>query len=113
MQLQSAGNKPEAVGVEGLKATIWRQLNKRTLPNLMPGENYFQLSADRLAPGYLLRVEVNFERDGKPDKQIYVTRARSIPPPGSSASCRCARKTTCRWRTSRRRRTTFMPCAGS
>ena len=32
---------------------------------------------------------------------------------GSSASCRCARKTTCRWPTSRRRPTTSTSCAGS
>ena len=40
-------------------------------------------------------------------------RGRSIPRRGSSASCRCAPKTTCRSPTARRRRTTSTSCAGS
>jgi hypothetical protein len=40
-------------------------------------------------------------------------RGRSIPPPGSSASCRCARKTTCRWRTARRPPIISTSCGGS
>jgi hypothetical protein len=40
-------------------------------------------------------------------------RGRNTPRPGSSASCRCARKTTCRSPTARRRRTTSTFCAGS
>ena len=40
-------------------------------------------------------------------------RGRSIPRRGSSASCRCAPRTTCRSRTARRRRTTSTSCAAS
>ena len=40
-------------------------------------------------------------------------RGRSIPRRGSSASCRCAPRTTCRSPTARRRRTTSTSCAAS
>ncbi len=40
-------------------------------------------------------------------------RGRSTPPPGWSAICSSAPRTTCRWRTAPRRRTTSTSCAGS
>jgi 2-oxoglutarate dehydrogenase E1 component len=43
----------------------------------------------------------------------YEGRGRSIPRRGSSASCRCAPRTTCRSRTAPRRRTISTSCAAS
>jgi hypothetical protein len=40
-------------------------------------------------------------------------RGRSIPPPASSATSRCAPRTTCRWPIPRRRPTTSTSCVGS
>ena len=40
-------------------------------------------------------------------------RGRNIPRPGSSAICRCAPKTICRWRTARRPPIISISCAGS
>ncbi len=44
---------------------VRRMLNKRTLPNLMPGENVFRVTADRLAKGWSLLLEVEYELKGQ------------------------------------------------
>ncbi len=55
--------------MNALKVTAWRQLNKRTLPNLMPGENVFRVTAGRMAPGWLLEVKMAYSIDGKSFEQ--------------------------------------------
>jgi len=65
------------VGMDGLAVVVYRQCNKRTLPNLMPGENCFRVSFDRLAGGKLLEVTVNYSVAGE-RKQV-VKRAAASP----------------------------------
>ena len=55
----------QGVGIRGLRVTAFRELNKRTLPNLLPGENILRISADRIAPGWALELEVRYRADGK------------------------------------------------
>ncbi len=54
------------VGMRDLKVTVRRMLNKRTLPNLMPGENCFKVTADRIARGWALKLRIDYELNGKP-----------------------------------------------
>jgi hypothetical protein len=63
-EFTSAGH-PEAVGMKALRVSLYRQLNKRTLPNLLPGENVLKISADRIAPGWLLELEIGYSLHGK------------------------------------------------
>ena len=56
------------VGMCDLKVTVRRMLNKRTLPNLMPGENCFKVTADRIARGHALKLRIDYELNGKPMK---------------------------------------------
>ncbi len=67
----------QGVGMNGLAVVVDRQCNKRTLPNLMPGENCFRISFDRLAAGKLLEMTVNYSVAGRM-KQV-VKRAASSP----------------------------------
>ena len=60
-----AGQHPARTGMDGLKITVKRQLNKRCLMNLLPGENVIRVSADRLAPGTALALEVDFVVNGQ------------------------------------------------
>ena len=53
------------VGCGLLALSVRRMLNKRTLPNLMPGENVFRVTADRLPPGRELALELTYRRDGR------------------------------------------------
>lgn len=53
------------VGMNGLKVTVHRQLNKRTLPNLRPGENWLRLTAEKLAAGQALELELAYRVKGK------------------------------------------------
>ena len=62
------------VGIRGLTVAARRQLNKRTLPNLLPGENILRISADKIAAGHALEAEVRYRVDGKP---MRVTRRTS------------------------------------
>jgi len=65
VQLKTGG-EPEQVGVSGLRLCAHRMLNKRTLPNMRPGENVWRVTADRLAPGYALELGVDYDVDGNP-----------------------------------------------
>ena len=58
---------PRQVGMDALKITVHRQLNMRALPNLMPGENVWKVTADALRPGLALELTVQYERNGKPE----------------------------------------------
>ena len=62
------------MGIRGLKVAAFRELNKRTLPNLLPGENILRISADRIAAGWALELEVRYRADGK---AVSVTRTTS------------------------------------
>jgi hypothetical protein len=61
-----AAAQPERTGMDALKITVKRQLNKRCLMNLLPGENAIRVSADRLAPGLALTLNVHYAVNGKP-----------------------------------------------
>ena len=63
--------KPAQVGADVLKVTVHRQLNMRVLPNLMPAENVFKISADAIRPGLALKLSIDYEVNGKP---VSVTR---------------------------------------
>ncbi|MFH1024440.1 MAG: HEAT repeat domain-containing protein, partial [Planctomycetota bacterium] len=68
-----AKKNPGRTGLGRLKITAKRQLNKRCLMNLMPGENVLRISADKLTPGMALVLEVNYILNDKP-----VTAAKTI-----------------------------------
>lgn len=63
-----AARDVRGAGMNRLRVTVHRMLNKRTLPNLMPGENYFKVSADRIAPELALKLSIDYELNGKPLK---------------------------------------------
>jgi hypothetical protein len=73
MELSSPRQR-RGVGFRGLKVTAARELNKRTLPNLLPGENVLRIAADKIAAGRALEVEVRYRVHGKP---LSVTRRTS------------------------------------
>lgn len=54
-----------SVGLKTLHVTVHRMLNKRTLPNLMPGENVFKVSADFIRPGKALALSMDYQVMGK------------------------------------------------
>jgi len=60
-----AAGKPGDVGMSSPSIAVRRMLNKRTLPNLMPGENVFRVAADRIAPGWALRLRLSYRLKGK------------------------------------------------
>jgi hypothetical protein len=64
VELSSARNARN-VGIRGLKVAAFRELNKRTLPNLLPGENVFRISADKIATGRALELQLRYRVDGK------------------------------------------------
>jgi hypothetical protein len=70
----SSARDTKGVGLRGLKVTAFREFNKRTLPNLLPGENILKISADKIAAGQALELEVRYKVDGKP---LTVTRRTS------------------------------------
>lgn len=61
-------------GMNALCVWAVRQLNKRTLPNLRPGRNCLRLTADRLAPGWALAVQVDYRVKGEERKVSCVVR---------------------------------------
>lgn len=65
VELQTAGQVRQ-VGINDLKVTVHRQLNMRALPNLMPGENVFHISARGPLPDDLaLQLVVDYEVNGQ------------------------------------------------
>ncbi len=62
----STAGKPTDVGMSAPRLVAHRMLNKRTLPNLMGGKNYFRVSAERLAPGWALKLTVDYRLNDKP-----------------------------------------------
>lgn len=61
----SSARDVRSVGICGLKVGAFRELNKRTLPNLLPGENVLRISADKIAAGRALELQVRYRVDGK------------------------------------------------
>lgn len=61
----SARRAPTDVGLKQLNLTVHRMLNKRTLPNLLAGENIFKVNADALLPGKALEVTIDYLVNGK------------------------------------------------
>lgn len=62
----SSVRDPRGVGMRALKVVAHRELNKRTLPNLQPGENVLRLSAERIAPELAVELEIAYSLNGKP-----------------------------------------------
>ena len=63
--------------MNALAVIVYRQCNKRALPNMMPGENCFRVRFDRLAEGKLLEMTVSYSVAGQ-RKQV-VKRAAASP----------------------------------
>jgi hypothetical protein len=55
----------EKVGMNSFRIVAYRECNKRTLPNLMPGENVFRVTADKLAKGLALEATVEYSVNGE------------------------------------------------
>jgi hypothetical protein len=53
------------IGIRDLQIVARRMLNKRTLPNLRPGENVLKVSADRIAAGLGLELSIEYRVDGQ------------------------------------------------
>jgi PBS lyase HEAT-like repeat len=58
--------KPASVGMDRLKLTLKRQLNRRMLTNLLPGKNLLEVSAERMEPGTALELAISYTANGKP-----------------------------------------------
>ena len=65
----SSDRDPRSVGLKALKVVAHRELNMRTLPNLRPGENVLRLTADRIAPGLAVELEIAYRVDGTPFRE--------------------------------------------
>jgi hypothetical protein len=70
VEMHASGGATDAA-ISSPSVTTRRMFNKRTQPNLMPGENTFRVSADRLAEGQALRLEVDWELEGKKRESIH------------------------------------------
>jgi|GEM_PF-3430907 len=57
----TSSHTPLDTGLKDLSLMVYRCLNKRTLPNLMPGRNVFRVSADALEPGYALDLTIDYK----------------------------------------------------
>jgi hypothetical protein len=53
------------VGIKDLQIVARRMLNKRTLPNLRPGENVLKVTADCIADGQGLELSIEYRVDGQ------------------------------------------------
>ncbi len=62
------------VGMRDLRVMVFRMLNKRTLPNLRPGENVLKVTADKIAEGLGLELELNYRVRGKPRRETRLIR---------------------------------------
>jgi hypothetical protein len=60
VELKTEG-KPQQVSFQNLKIIVNRMFNKRTLPNMRPGENVWRITADKLAPGHVLEMWIDYE----------------------------------------------------
>jgi hypothetical protein len=58
--------KPSQVGMDQLKVTVKRQLNKRMLMNLLPGKNMIEITADRITPGTALKLDIKYTVNKEP-----------------------------------------------
>jgi hypothetical protein len=61
----SARKDVETTGMNRLQVVLWRQLNKRALPQLRPGDNVLRLTADRIAPGLALELRLRYRVRGE------------------------------------------------
>jgi hypothetical protein len=64
-EFRTAG-KLSSVGMDRLKITLKRQLNRRMLTNLLPGRNLLKISAERMEPGTALELAITYTVNGKP-----------------------------------------------
>ncbi|MHC4915379.1 MAG: HEAT repeat domain-containing protein [Planctomycetota bacterium] len=72
-EFETAGD-PRAVGMSALKVTAFRMLGKRCLPCLRPGDNWWEVSADRLAEGFALELTMNYRLAGEDLSVVRVVR---------------------------------------
>ena len=66
----ASNNDEKRVGLNALKVVVYRECSKRALPNLMPGENCFRVTFDRLAAGKLLELTVNYSVAGQAKQMV-------------------------------------------
>ena len=60
----TAAQNVQDAGVKDFSVKVYRTLNKRTLPTLLPGDNTFRVSADDIMPGKTLSLAVNYQVKG-------------------------------------------------
>jgi len=70
VECRTAGD-PRGVGINAMTFTTFREANKRTWCNLMPGENVFRLNADRLADDMAIRLDLRCRPGGKEVTRTY------------------------------------------
>jgi hypothetical protein len=73
LELQTQGDVRK-VAIQDLRIVAHRMLNKRTLPNLRPGENVIKVTADRLANGLCLELSTEYYVDGDGRNQMRMIR---------------------------------------
>ena len=64
VECATAGD-PRGVGINAMEIATFREANKRTWCNLMPGENVFRLDADRLADDQAIELDFRCRLAGK------------------------------------------------
>lgn len=58
-----------SVGMKALKVSVWRMLNKRTLPHLRPGENVLKVTGRMARRDLGLDLEIRYRVRGKPQAE--------------------------------------------
>lgn len=64
VEMETSGEITD-VGLKDLQVNVFRSLNKRALPNLMPGNNVFKVSADAVESGKALELKMTYKVEGK------------------------------------------------
>jgi HEAT repeat protein len=65
VECRAGGGDPARCGFNQLTLVTYRQLNRRCLPNLLPGENHLSLWCDKLDPRFQLEVEIDWKERKK------------------------------------------------
>ena len=70
IHLKTAGRAGHA-GFDTLRITTRREFNKRTQPNLMPGENVFRVAGGEMPAGRVLLLDVAYEFKGRRKADVH------------------------------------------
>jgi hypothetical protein len=62
------------VGFRDLKIVVHRMLNKRTLPNMRPGQNVWRLTTDHIAPGLGVELLIDYAVNGQRQSERHLVR---------------------------------------